>query len=56
MNERIDAIERLRRFAEHRLDPSTYERIMLPAIAGPCLTFRRPGAIGADRTRLPSPW
>jgi hypothetical protein len=33
MNERIDSIERLRRFAERALDPSTYERVILPAIA-----------------------
>ena len=25
-------------------------------LAGFCLVFRRPGAIGSDRTRLPSPW
>jgi hypothetical protein len=33
MSERMDSVERLRRFAERTLDESTYERVVLPAIA-----------------------
>ena len=33
MSDRVDSVERLRRFAERTLDATAYERIVLPAIA-----------------------